>query len=397
MSIRRLSALAAALALIVASAGAARAQSPVPSDAVDPIRCWWRTSSGAVAIGEAFSASLTCAVREDETTGVALDESRLGAAVVQLAPFEVLGGSHPGDLRTPTHRLVQYHYSLRIIDRDVIGHDAKFPDLSLGYTVRTRVGADENEGRDRVYVLPGQPVRVLSLVPVEADDIRDSSGEDFATVAALRVRGRALRLAALGLTALGLLIMTPAIVRLMRGTRRREERGDRIDARHALPEVAAILASIDSSRAGGWTADLAAQAAAATRLATACALDRPIAQRRVNGGSTAGAERIVVKRGWPRRSRTVVSSAVTTRDLDAAIAALPLTTPASQRQLLEDLRLALQASTSALYGQAELNSDALDEALAAATRATGQLRRAHAWPRRVLIAPRASKPAEARA
>ena len=397
MSARALRVLLAILALTAATAGAARGQSAAASDAIDPIRCWWRTSAGAVAIGEAFDASLTCAVRDEETTRVTLDESRLGAAVVQLAPFEVLGGSHPGDLRTPTHRLIQYSYSLRIIDRDVIGHDAKFPDLQLSYKVQTRVGADANEGRDRVYVLPGRPVRVLSLVPVEADDIRDSTGENFATVEALRFRGRALRIAAFGLAALGLLILTPAIVRLVRGTTRREERSDRIDARHTLPEVAATLASIESSKAAGWTVDLTARAAAATRLAAACALGRPIAQRVVGSGSPAGSDRIVVQRGWPRRTRTVVSSAVTTRDLDAAIAALPLTTPGSNRQALEDLRKAVNTTTSALYGQAKLNDDSLDEALAAAVRATRHLRRAYAWPRSVLAAPRPHKPEEARA
>jgi hypothetical protein len=147
VSARSWRALGSALLLTCALQDAARAQSSVAP--VDPIRCWWRTSAGAVAIGETFGASLTCAVREDDTTRVALDESRLAAAVVQLAPFEVLGGAHPGDLRTPTHRLLQYHYSLRIIDRDAIGRDAKFPDLQLGYTVQTRVGADANEGRER--------------------------------------------------------------------------------------------------------------------------------------------------------------------------------------------------------------------------------------------------------
>jgi hypothetical protein len=364
---------------------------------VDPIRCWWRTSAGAVAIGEPFGASLTCAVRDDETTRVTLDESRLGSAVVQLAPFEVLGGSHPGDLRTPTYRLVQYHYSLRIIDRDVIGHDATFPDLQLTYQVRTRVGTDANEGRDRVYVLPGQPVRVLSLVPVEADDIRDSSGEDFAAVEALRVRGRALRITAFGLAALGLLIVTPAIVRLVRGTSRSEPRDDRLEGRHTLPAVAAALASVDSAIATGWTVDLVERTAAATRLTAACALGRPIAQHRVSSDRPSGSERIVVERGWPRPSRTAVSSAVTTHDIDAAIAALPLTTPAAERQVLDDLRVALGATTSALYGPAEIRSDSLGEALASAVRATRHLRRAHAWPRSVLAALRPYKPEEVRA
>ena len=46
----------------------------------DPIRCWWRTSAGAVRIGEPFTLTLTCAVLDDEAVQVVPDESRLSAA-----------------------------------------------------------------------------------------------------------------------------------------------------------------------------------------------------------------------------------------------------------------------------------------------------------------------------
>ena len=41
-------------------------QEPAPAQMVevDPIRCWWRTSSGAVRLGETFSIGLTCAALE---------------------------------------------------------------------------------------------------------------------------------------------------------------------------------------------------------------------------------------------------------------------------------------------------------------------------------------------
>jgi len=32
----------------------------------DPIQCWWRTSAGAVRVGEPFSLVLTCAVVEND-------------------------------------------------------------------------------------------------------------------------------------------------------------------------------------------------------------------------------------------------------------------------------------------------------------------------------------------
>ena len=84
------------------AARGARHRSPAPRTPgdsqnveVDPIRCWTRTSAGAVRIGEPFAYMLTCAVIETEAVQVVADESRLGITVVQMTPFEVVGGTHP--------------------------------------------------------------------------------------------------------------------------------------------------------------------------------------------------------------------------------------------------------------------------------------------------------------
>ena len=78
---------------------------------VDPsLQCWWRTSAGAIRVGEQFSIVLTCAVLETEAATVVVDQSRLEPSVVQFAPFEVLGGSHGADLRRGDRRFFQYEY-----------------------------------------------------------------------------------------------------------------------------------------------------------------------------------------------------------------------------------------------------------------------------------------------
>ena len=56
------------------------------------MQCWWRTSAGAVRVGEPFSLVLTCAVVETDAAKVVVDQSRLEPSVIQFAPFEVLGG-----------------------------------------------------------------------------------------------------------------------------------------------------------------------------------------------------------------------------------------------------------------------------------------------------------------
>jgi hypothetical protein len=72
---------------------------------------------------------------------------------------------------------------------------------------------------------------------------------------------------------------------------------------------------------------------------------------------------------------------VTSTDLDMAIAALPLTTPAERRQDLEGMRAALATCTATLYSPAfEPHDGPLDDALSAARRSTTRARQTHRWP-----------------
>src|ERR671912_1434119 len=174
---------ACGLGFVLTCTAPAFAQSPgsrIPDPgsriAVDPIRCWRQSSTGAVMVGEQFTVVLTCAVIESADAQVVPDESRLNVASIQMAPFEILGGAHPPDVRRGSRRFFQYDYQLRIINRDAIGHDVNVPPLTISYRVHSRVGAAAKlEGRDLSYVLPAMPIRVLSLVPADATDIRDAS------------------------------------------------------------------------------------------------------------------------------------------------------------------------------------------------------------------------------
>src|ERR1043165_8031438 len=99
------------LVLLLSSASVVAAQ---PTQSTDPLQCWWRTSSGAIRIGEQFSIGRACAVREPEAAAVVVDQSRLEPSVVQFAPFEGLGGSHGADLRRGDRRFFQYEYRARL-------------------------------------------------------------------------------------------------------------------------------------------------------------------------------------------------------------------------------------------------------------------------------------------
>src|SRR3954466_15902383 len=165
-------------ALLLTAAAAATTAATVAAQTVqtDPLQCWWRTSAGAVRVGEPFTVVLTCAVLETDGATVVADQTRLEPSVVQFAPFEVLGGSHGADLRTDQRRFFQYEYRLRLIADGMFGKDVALPETKLSYKIQSKVGQKTSvQGRDQSYVLPAQSVRVLSLVPGDTSDIRDTS------------------------------------------------------------------------------------------------------------------------------------------------------------------------------------------------------------------------------
>src|SRR3954467_13595844 len=157
---------------------------PAQTGQTDPLQCWWRTSAGAVRVGEPFTVVLTCAVLETDAATVVVDQTRLEPSVVQFAPYEVLGGSHGADLRTDQRRFFQYEYRLRLIADGMFGKDVALPETKISYRVQSKVGQKTSlQGRDQTYMMPAQSMKVLSLVPSDASDIRDtSSAETFSDI-----------------------------------------------------------------------------------------------------------------------------------------------------------------------------------------------------------------------
>src|SRR5688572_4739081 len=337
--------------------------------ATDPLHCWWRTSAGAVRVGETFTVVLTCAVLETDAATVVVDQSKLEPSVVQFAPFEVLGGQHAADLHTDLRRFFQYEYRLRLIAEGQFGKDVPLPETKLSYRVQSKVGDKTSiQGRDQNYVLPAQSVRVLSLVPADAGDIRDASAATFADLDQRAFRANLLIVIGGVLFALAGLLALLALVRLVTRLRKPTATADRLVSDGAILRGAGrALASVQRDREGaGWTPELAARALTALRLAAAFALGRPVA-RRVVGASPSplaseGAGELVVKTGWLRRKEVAVSGAPTTRSI-AQERARGLGS-AKRAETLESLDRSLAQFTAAQYGRAEtLDSAALDEAL----------------------------------
>ena len=309
---------------------------------VDPIRCWRQSSMGAVAVGETFTVTLTCAMFETEDTQVVPDESRLNVASIQMAPFEIVGGAHPPDVRRPGRRFLQYDYQLRIISRDAIGHDVNVPSLTISYRVHSRVGAAAKlEGRDLSYVLPAMPVKVLSLVPADAPDIRDSAQASLRTVAQLRSRARTFDAIAVGLAVLAAGMLIFAVVPFARRSR---AAGDvarpRLSERDVLRAAAATLSDVQSRAAReGWTDETLSAALLPMRVVAATIIDHSLSEK-VMAADAAGSEgRLLVRRGWVRPTTIAVTSGVTSGDVARARTARDLS----------PLRDALDVFTAAAY------------------------------------------------
>jgi hypothetical protein len=398
MMVRR---VAVAFAFFLAIAPIARAQNVE----TDPLQCWWRTSAGAVRVGEPFTVILTCAVLETDAATVVVDQSRLEPSVVQFAPFEVLGGSHGADLRTDQRRFFQYVYRLRLIAENLFGKDISLPETKLSYRVQTK-GSDRTaalQGRDQTYLLPPQSVRVMSLVPADATDIRDTPGETFGDLDQRAFRANLFTIIGGILFVLAGLMLLVALVRFARRFRKTAAVSDRLMTdgtvlRGVSRELAAVRRERDRS---GWSPDLAGRALAALRIAGTYMVGRPVSLLPANKLSAEGddvpeAGRLILKAGWPRGKRIAVSGAVTPLTIGRELARGAAN--ASRTELLEALSRALTTFTTAHFGrEGALDDAALDESLATAKRVLGRVKLDEIWIMKRLAARRAGTALDNRA
>jgi hypothetical protein len=404
--------------LLLASASLASAQ---PTQTADPLQCWWRTSNGAVRVGEPFTVVLTCAVLETEAAMVVVDQSRLEPSVVQFAPFEVLGGSHGADLRRGDRRFFQYEYRARLIAENQFGKDVALPETKLSYHIQSSVGQKTSlQGRDQSYILPPLSLRVLSLVPADATDIRDMPSETFNDVDQRGFRANLLTVIGGVLLAVAALLTLLALVRLLARYRKPAEASSRLISDSAAIRAAAReLAVVRRQRQdGGWTPELAGRALAALRVAGSYAVGRraslmPAARQSSvaspqssdgsllsQDGSQAAEEagRLIVKTGWPRARRVAVSGAITSQSVGRDRILRAGTAGFAASPLYESLEQALSALTAAQYGRnGTLNDTELDEALATGGQVLKRARLDQTWVMKRLAARRAGRQGDTRA
>jgi hypothetical protein len=346
--------------IIMASASAAFAQTGTDLVEVEPITCWWRTSTSAVHTGEAFDVRLTCAVVETDAAKVVPDLSKLDPTVVQLPPFEVTGGTHAGDLVTAGKRFFQYDYRMRLIAEDAFGADVAIPPLEITYRVESKVAGGESvQGRELSYALPGASVRLISVVPDDTSDIREAPATAFAAIESRESRAGLFQTVAAVLFALAGVLVVVILIGMLRGkTTSTAATRAHLAPRAILRHVAGELDEVQRAGRGGWTPELAGRALSAARIAGSYASGRAVGQRPVGTNDPLVDGALLMGRGMGRAQMYVSGSVTAESAADATLAE------------------ALKTLTVARYGRKGLFTDA-DDAVAAAIRITKQQQSAH--------------------
>jgi hypothetical protein len=353
--------------LMLASSWAVAQPAPPANVEVDPVQCWWRTSTPSVRVGEPFTIHLTCSALETEAATAVIDRSRLGTAAVQFPPFEVTSGTQSADHVTAGRRFMQYHYNTRLIAEDFFGSDIVLPAMAITYRIESRVQQDAAvQGREQTYELPALTMRINSLVANDANHIREATVPSLDDIAAREFRARMYRLVALIMFGVAGLMLVVALMRWVRQRRKQEM----ADARHFLPHRAVIagvrreLADVQRQARGGWSLDLVSRALSAARLVAGYAAGQPITQR--EAGDAASGE-LLLSGGLMGRRRVGVSASAT------ALAVRGSATP-------PELEEALSHLTAARYGRLDqYDGSRLDDAVAAVLRAADRVASQHTW------------------
>ena len=384
----RACALAALMAILPGEITAAPAPDGVAGASHEPLECWWRTTVSAIRVGEPFGLVLTCAAVQTDSLTVAVDRGRLDAKAIELPPFEVLSGTTAPDLRNGDRIFFQNEYTLRFVNDAFFNQDIPLPSLTIIYRLQTRVGTQAaTEGMEQRFTMPHGALRVVSLVPASATDIRDASATTFAEVYALGSRGRVVRVVGMSLTALGGLILLAGIVRT-------------VAARSAAPSTRSVLASNSALLRGvareldnvehardqdGWSGDLAARALAAGRIVAEIAVVGAVSQQ-TGDGRAASSGALLLKRRWPSSEAVLFSASMTPKALGVELARR------SDRQAaaadLQPLHQALSEFTKVAYGDGDqhaLDGPSLDSSLATVRRLARRLTIEHVWPVRRLV------------
>jgi hypothetical protein len=354
--VQRCAAIRPWLTLLALLAGpiADAAQPAIDESAVTeapPLQCWWLTDRVAVHVGEQLQLTLTCAAAETATATVMPDWDQLQPDAVDLAPFEVVAGSRSEDVVTPPWRYAQFEYTLRLTGEEFFGLDVPLPPLEIVYSIAVgAAGGTVQQGRERTYVLPPLPMKVLSLVPGQADDIEDATAYSFAGIERRRSQAAMAFVVGCGLLAAGVLYVLLFLGSAFRSLRtRRAPIPFRVADWRIVAGCRSALRRVASAAGrSGWSDASVGEALTLLRVLGAVAIRTPVRQQIAMRGRAAETGEWLLHRLSLRRPRVALSAAVTAAQLRAHASQGPL---AVSDQAIEDLAAALAACADVRYGR----------------------------------------------
>jgi hypothetical protein len=313
--------------------------------------------------------------------------AELDPTAVKLTPFEVVGGTRREDLVEAPWRYSQHQYTLRILGDEFFGRDVDLPVLTVPYTVQVTTGRETQEGREQTYLLPAIPIRVASLLPANATDIRDASPDSFGTIENRRLRATAALVAGGISVAFAAALVAVAAVRIWRRRRPRDFPVVPALSRSGILDACAReLSRLRTETArGGWNADLVERALTTLRTASAVALSHPMSLTQVTGDVDPRAGELLVRRGRLKPKQLLLSARVTADMISRRLAEVTaLSLEPRVRDALRTLGESLRVFTAVRYGRpGELDPLTLQKALEEAASALGDVQSAGAWPLRV--------------
>jgi hypothetical protein len=208
--------------------------------------------------------------------------------------------------------------------------------------------------------LPPLAIRIASVVPDGATDIREAGVPSLAEIEQVAFRATILRVLAGLLFVFGALTLALAFVRGVRRQRAASPEAARgLSDRVILQGVRRELTTVqEQAGESGWTTDLAARALSAARIAATCAAGRPIAQKPARADVAIDGQLFV--RDTFRLGRitptALVSGAVTAEGLTRALAAGP--SKNGDNAAHSELHAALAHFTTVCYGRASVPAPA---------------------------------------
>jgi len=358
-------------------------QTRQPGDVeTEPIKCFWKTDRSTVIVGERFTVVLTCGIIDTDKIKAVPDFNQLEASTIGLQPFEVVKSVRHEDVRNAPWRYIQYEYTVRLIAEGLFEKDLDLPAVKITYHIQSSVGGGTT-GRDQAYQLPAMPMHIASLVPKKTTDIRDTTLSTFADIEARRVRSTGEFVAALIAFGFAIVLLGLSVVRVLGRYRVRTPASERpLSLGTVLGGCLREADRVKSEAAGGWTPALVSRALTVLRIGGAVALDRPVAQRIVDTPSETHEGQLVLRQGFFRPRRSLISNATTPGTIARSMAAVNGRPPDARTEvMLKEFEESLSVLSTARYSRdGRMDRSALDAAFDSGIGALRTLRAAKRWP-----------------